>query len=170
MTTTPIETGTTHHMGARNLTSSVIEIAPMQKLLIALHAWIKQRPGLDYANYGDPKIYRTELRNIARDRRDAIVLLIAVEYSWITYPHLLDAFRAYSGRLSWDGERLTYCTGQYWPTEYRKAVCAVLAAALWDYYREEYSMQLRRNESAGAAIRRCFRNKFGCGVQRRWFN
>lgn len=29
-----------------------------------------------------------------------------------------------------------YCTGQYFPTEYRRAVCAVLASALWDYVRE----------------------------------
>jgi hypothetical protein len=31
---------------------------------------------------------------------------------------------------------LSYCVGQYWPTEYRAAACAVLASALWDYKRD----------------------------------
>lgn len=35
-----------------------------------------------------------------------------------------------------DVATVDYCTGQYFPTEYRRAVCAVLASALWDYTRE----------------------------------
>src|SRR3990167_287401 len=31
---------------------------------------------------------------------------------------------------------IDYCTGQYFPTEYRKAACAVLASALWAWTRE----------------------------------
>jgi hypothetical protein len=38
--------------------------------------------------------------------------------------------------LSWDGKRLDYTTGQYWPTEYRRAAAAVLASALWSYWRD----------------------------------
>jgi hypothetical protein len=34
------------------------------------------------------------------------------------------------------GVSLDYCTGQYWPTEYRAAVCAVLASLLWAHARE----------------------------------
>ena len=32
---------------------------------------------------------------------------------------------------------LDYCTGQYWPTEYRAAACVVLASALWAYWRAD---------------------------------
>ncbi len=32
---------------------------------------------------------------------------------------------------------IEYTTGQYMPTEYRKAVCAVLASALWEYTRDK---------------------------------
>src|SRR4030066_1670931 len=109
-----------------------------QQILEALREWINQRPGLEFANYGEWKSYRAELRSITRDRADALQLMQAV--SWrdsITAENLIEAFpRAYSGRLEikevtprdsqgphW--AQLSYCTGQYWPTEYRKAVAAV---------------------------------------------
>jgi len=90
-----------------------------QQIITALYAWVAQRPGLEFGNYGDVKGYRAELRSITRDLQDARTLLRAVELSGITGEELAQAFgRAYSGRLSWDGKRLDYCTGQYWPTEY----------------------------------------------------
>lgn len=113
-------------------------------ILTALDRWIRQRPGLEYANYGNPTSYRSELRSISRDGREAKTLLQAVRWreQSITLPMLREAFRAYSGRLTWtwDAEAgkgaLSYVTGQYWPTEYRKAACAVLASALWAAARE----------------------------------
>lgn len=111
-------------------------------ILHALRAWIHQRPGLDYRNYGDPASYRAELRGITKDLRHARELLRAVEHSDITGAALLEEFpRAYSGRLSCtiepDGRaRLDYCIGQYWPTEYREAAAAVAASALWEYARQ----------------------------------
>jgi hypothetical protein len=65
---------------------------------------------------------------------------------------------------------LDYCTGQYWPTEYRAAVCAVCASALWDYYREDFAKAANPGESPGDAIRRKFRRQFGAAMQRRWFD
>lgn len=108
-----------------------------------LYRHISQRPGLEWGNYGDSSTYRAESRRITRQLADARQLLRAVELSGITAAALKDAFRgAYSGRLSLeqraDGKwALSYCTGQYWPTEYRAAACAVLSAALWSYKREQ---------------------------------
>lgn len=129
----------------------------------ALYAWIAQRPGLDFNNYGDVKAYRAELRSISRDLSDAQTLLRYVAQSpSITGDDIAAAFqRAFSGRLSWDGERLDYCTGQYWPTEYRAAVCAVLATVMWGYFREP--------ESTGDSIRAAARRCFGRGLASRWF-
>lgn len=109
-------------------------------VLELLASWINQRPGLDFANYGDVAAYRSESRRITRQRDDALILLGAVARSSMTAECLLGGFRAYSGRLQVEsdgrgGWRLDYCTGQYWPTEYRAAACAVLASALWDYHR-----------------------------------
>lgn len=112
-----------------------------EAILQALGVWIAQRPGLEYGNYGDPASYRSEMRRITRQMHDARELLAAVSMRQsITADHLRAAFRAYSGRLTWTpneagGGTLDYCTGQYWPTEYRAAACAVLASALWDWYR-----------------------------------
>lgn len=113
-----------------------------ENILAALSRFASQRPGLDFANYCDARAYRSESASITRDLQHARELLAAV--SWrdgIGAAELMAAARsAYSGRLTIEetesgSARIGYCTGQYFPTEYRRAVCAVLASALWDYWR-----------------------------------
>jgi hypothetical protein len=58
--------------------------------------------------------------------------------------------------------RVDYCTGQYFPTEYRAAACAVLATILWDYISPECK--------TGNDIRKWARAEFGRGIASRWFN
>jgi hypothetical protein len=125
-----------------------------QAIIDALTHFMNQRSGLEFANYGDVKAFRAEQRSITKDLHQARVLLDAVKYcDGITADNLLAAsVSAYSGRLRiqlhWDQgingapdvlrkAAVSYCTGQYFPTEYRRAVCAVLASALWDYTREK---------------------------------
>lgn len=159
-------------------------------ILAMLDKFARQRPGLEFGNYGDWKAYRSELRSITRDLADVRQLMRAVELSGITAEQLKEAFRAYSGRLTLtqqDGKyTLSYCIGQYFPTEYRKAVCAVLAAALWTYKRDfcmpEGSRQGasegvmlytlgggKGHVSAGEWLRRSFARDFGRGIASRWF-
>jgi hypothetical protein len=154
-----------------------------EQILDALDRFIAQRPGLEPGNYisgwhdiAGRKAYRAESRQITRDRHDAERLLGAVSRAFaLDVETLRGAFRAYSGRLTLSetpegGARLDYCTGQYFPTEYRRAVCAVLAQALWDHYREDYAASARKGESAGDAIRRNFRREYGARFARRWFD
>ena len=154
-------------------------------ILMALDAWIRQRPGLDLRNYCSDyrdedgrRAYHAEVRAVGRDLRDARELLRAVGLRpSIGAPELRAAFRAYSGRLSWrvPGEcrvcgktahtehdahgftatttaHLDYCTGQYWPTEYRAAACAVLASALWAYWRAGMTPDGKRTETFSDGI------------------
>lgn len=115
-------------------TDTATDTAERDAILAALDAFIRQRPGLDYRNY-DRASYAAEVRSIGRDLQDARALLRAVELRpSITAAVLRDALSP--GRLSWDGKRLDYTTGQYWPTEYRRAAAAVLASALWSYWRD----------------------------------
>lgn len=148
------------------------------------------------------RAYRAEVRSIGQDLRDARELLRAVTWrESIATEALKQAFNAYSGRLSvttWPAQygadacpgrpcsadcdhrgapwtaALDYCTGQYWPTEYRRAACAVLASALWDAYRagmpETPTIDGESNLSPGDRIRRHFRREFGRSMQQRWFN
>ena len=102
------------------------------RILALLREFAEQRPGLEFGNYGDVAAYRAESRSITRDLHHARELLAYVQRSRMSAETLRASFDAYSGRLSLtehDGTwRLDYCTGQYFPTEYRRAVCAVLAA------------------------------------------
>lgn len=83
-----------------------------------------------------------------------------------------------------------YCAGQYFPTEYRKAVCAVLASVLWDTWRENMpapSGKVKRVSGSGPFrhesehdsingmtpgdyLRATARKEFGRGIASRWFN
>ena len=145
------------------------------KLIEALHAWINQRPGLEPGNYisgwddaAGRSAYRSESRSITRDAHDARYFLdyVAIRDS-ITAEQILDAAKHnFSGRLSIepDGEgfRVDYCTGQYWPTEYRKAAAAVLRGAIWDW--------LREGRTEADTIRKAARREFPASIARRWFN
>jgi len=125
-------------------------------ILDALDAFVRQRPGLEFGNYGDVTSYRSEMRSITKDLHEYRALRAAVQWrDGIDADALLNAARsAYSGRLTLTEDKIqsprypmvqhnkgtftvAYCTGQYFPTEYRKAACAVLAQALWYYTREQ---------------------------------
>lgn len=190
----------------------------------ALAAFIRQRPGLDPRNYishgaddAGRRAYFSEQRAIARDKRDAETLLLAVRHNdGISADYILEAARsAYSGRLTLTLEtrermpaatsaggnyadrpytetlcKIDYCTGQYFPTEYRRAVAAVCASALWSWQREHMPSRAKlvigdeskthtRQEgyelggkivSAGDWLRRKFRQDFGSAIQKRWFD
>lgn len=137
--------------------------ARKQNLLNALRAFIQQRSGMDPQNYGDWKAYRAESRSVTKDLHHARALLsyVACRDS-ITAERIVAASRgAFSGRLTIeprgkDGFAVSYCTGQYFPTEYRRAVCAVLASAIWDWAREECmpSGVLVHNSETGETFKR----------------
>lgn len=141
-----------------------------ETLLDMLRAFAEQRPGLEFANYGDVSAYRSEQRSVTKDLHQARELLRAVELrSGIDAAAILTAMReAYSGRLSLATDSkgnpcLDYCTGQYFPTEFRRAVCAVCASALWHYNREN------NPGLDGHALRKRAQQDFGPSIAKRWF-
>ena len=150
------------------------DAAQKEQIIEALRVWINQRPGLEAGNYITPgdwqngvRAYRQEARGILADLHDARELLAFVAGHGITGAELLDSFSAYCGRLTWDGSRLEYCAGLYWPTEYRRAVCAVLAQAVWGYFRGDVP---EGTERPGDYIRGRAKANFSRRVARRWFN
>lgn len=103
------------------------------ELIALLSAFIEQRPGMDPRNYGDWRAYRNESAEVTRDLRDARALLNAVEWSDIDAETIRRTLMG-SGRLTLqENGRLYYCTGQYFPTEFRPAVSRLCASLLWDY-------------------------------------
>ena len=135
-------------------------------IIQALRAWVAQRPGLDYRNYGDWSAYRAEVRSIGKDLQDARKLIDYIAWhDSITAEMLLDA--AKSGRLSIvvDGEsvRIYYFTGQYWPTEYRPAVCRLISSVIW------YWMRANDPQRSGEMIRKTASRELGTSIAQRWF-
>ena len=155
-----------------------------QAIMEALNRFTRQRSGMDFRDYGDVSSYRQEQRSITRDLHHARELMRAV--SWrdsITADDLIAAAKhAYSGRLTIretdKGIAIDYCTGQYFPTEYRRAVCAVLASALWDYTRSTMPEPVKAvngyetydGKSGGEWLRSHFRKEFGPAIANRWFD
>lgn len=139
------------------------DLPSKETLLSMLTRFANQRPGLEFANYGDVAAYRSESRAITADLNDFNALATACSWRSVEIAPQLD-----SGRLTLDGEgsawTLDYCTGQYFPTEYRKAACRALAGALWAYWRESYPL------ADGAALRKRARRELGLRLARRYFN
>lgn len=143
-----------------------------QTIIACLRKFIAQRPGLEFGNYGDVSAYRSEMRSITKDRHHAETMLASVAWrDSITADSILEASKhAFSGRLTITEPTpgrfvLDYCTGQYWPTEYRRAVCSVLSSALWDYWRE-----CGGAASTGDAIRKTAAAELSRSIAQRWFN
>jgi len=140
----------------------------------ALRSFILQRPRFEPANYaGCASAYRADYRRCLADRDDALALLAHVSRatdSATMQASIADALR--SGRMEWNAEtaEIDYCTGQYFPTEYRNAACQLLARALWAYWRDASAANWREAMSNADNIRRTARNTLGKRLARRWFN
>jgi hypothetical protein len=152
-----------------------------------LDAWVKQRSGLEFANYGDVASYRAEQRSITRDLHHYRAIRSAVAWREFSPEEWVNAFCSYSGRLTLTHDangmpqRLNYCTGQYFPTEYRRAACAVLASLLWTDKRDNMRAPVRtivgdqvretyNGMNAGDYMRDSFKREFGRTIAARWFS
>lgn len=144
------------------------------EIINALYTFANKRPGLDPRDYirshddsEGRSTYYAEARNITRDLRHSRALLRRVELSGITAAEIITASReAFSGRLTItatnDGViKIDYCIGQYFPTEYRKAVASVCARALWNYWRED--------SKPADGIRQLARREFPRAIARAYF-
>ena len=148
-----------------------------QNLLNCIRAFIRQRAGLEFGNYGDVSAYRSEQRSITKDRHHAEALIASVAWrDSITAEDIISASqRAYSGRLTIERTadasfKIDYCVGQYFPTEYRAAVCAVLSSVLWSYWRESEKQHAGATVPATNCVYQIAQSELGRSVASRWFN
>ena len=118
---------------ARSIFPAWTDPATLPASLRALAAYAAQNPGLDWRDYGHGPSYRADSRRITRDLQRCRDAMRSCAAHWgITDAHVIEAARrTFAGRLALelraDGSvRVDYTTGQYWPTEYRAAVAAVL--------------------------------------------
>ena len=141
------------------------------RAFMLLSEFVNKRPGLDPRDYGSSYYYNQDRRQITRSLNDFHALRRAIEWRQFNPADIREAFRsAYSGRLSIidgpDGmpEKLVFCAGQYPPTEYRNAACAVLGSLHW------LSVRVGFPKLDGHGIRAHLRRQFGRGIASRWFS
>jgi hypothetical protein len=141
------------------------ETITKSELCSLLRKFIAQRSGLDWREYGNDaagmRAFRANRDLILQHGRDARALLSFVQ-NWSSIPvdYLLTELSD-GKRLSFDPARnaIDYCAGQYFPTEYRAAVCRALSSALWRYH-----VNLGTSDVRAWAV-----EAFGRGIASRWF-
>lgn len=116
---------------ATNLFPSYAPFHAAPRTLQAIAVYAAQNPGFDFRDYGDVSAYRSDSHRAQRQLRDVRQALHSAILSGATDADVFSACaHAFSGRLTVDASgRVDYCTGQYWPTEYRAACAAVLERA-----------------------------------------
>ena len=143
------------------------------QIVEAMRAFISQRSGIEWGNYGGSReAFMGDYRPILKRGKQARELLRAVELrESITAENIIAGTRAYSGRLQFverdGGIGVEYTTGQYFPTEYRAAACAVLACVLWEFWYEDNK---EGKPTPRQAIQKIARREFGPAMARDWFN
>lgn len=147
---------------------------PRDVLLNMLRSFVESRPGFDPRNYisgwndtAGRAAYRSDSRSATNDLHHARELLRFVElHDSIGFERIKAELR---NRLTLDDTKpgrmeLSYCAGQYYPTEFRAAACRALASVIWSWLRDECNCE------TGDAIRKAARRNFSRAVARRWFN
>jgi len=136
-----------------------------------LTRFVNQRPGLDFSNYGDVSAYRSEMAEITRDRTDYFELL---SFAFNRVDNLNEVLTNYlqntSGRLTLNNDVLSYCTGQYFPTEYRPAANNVLRSIIWNSYSNELHADNTPVYADGNAIRKAIKRNVSRRIARNYFN
>ena len=104
--------------------------------------FVNQRPGLDFNNYGDARTYRNEMREITKDMHDFYDLLNLARWKVENLEEKIKNYlEASSDRLTLNGNKLQYITGQYFPTEYRPAASRVLRSIIWNEFMKNEKLE-----------------------------
>lgn len=103
--------------------------------------FVYQRPGFNLCNYSSMRDYRADYYQALKFKQAYDLLLSQAErmfYFDDINTKLGDRLKNNSGRLSFntDSNDLEYCTGQYFPTEYRRAAFYVLFYTVLDLTRD----------------------------------
>jgi hypothetical protein len=129
------------------------------QLIALLIKFTNQRPGLDPREYASWKEYRRYAREVTKDRHDALILISAVAERPAAIGYLRHYLENSGDRLTLSADKLSYCVGQYFPTEYRPAVSRACASALWAYWRDDVHGNTLNADDIRDSARRTFRSK-----------
>ena len=138
-------------------------------ILDALTDFANQRPGLNFADYGDATLYRRDYnQHCARPLQDFRAMLSAIRWrDSLDADTLSQAIRETNRLDMLDDGSFEYTPGQMGATEYRHAACIALSRALWNYWRGD---ALDAGRKPRDYITRNARAEFGRGIADRYFD
>ena len=108
-----------------------------QQAVNDLAAFVNRKPGMDFADYGDVRAYRSDARFAQQGRQifEAVFAYGLRVYGEEYKAAILKELTEWKDRLGYhEGVELSYHIGQYFPTEYRTAAARVAFNALRDCY------------------------------------
>ena len=138
-----------------------------QEIKSLLRAFVAQRPGFENANYGSLAAFRADQKRAMRDKADALALINAFPDE--ADPRFLVGVLSSGNRLSLEGGKLEYITGQYYCTEYRAAVCRAVSDALHSLSWAQSQERLAETRKLAETRQRMARI-VGRGCANRWFS
>ena len=137
-----------------------------EALVEALRKFVAQRSGIEWGNYGGSReAFMGDYRRILRDGKDARAMLRYIAGRDSITGAMLE--QCLTGRLSYREGAIEYITGQYFPTEYRRAVCRALAECVWNWL---WQSAKGCASSLQGNIRNAAKRELGRGIAARWFN
>ena len=138
-------------------------------ILDAMATFANQRPGLNFADYGDATLYRRDYnKHCARPLHDFRAMLSAIRWrDSLDADALSQAIRETNRLDILDDGSFEYTPGQMGATEYRHAACIALSRALWNYWRGD---ALDAGRKPREYITRNARAEFGRGIADRYFD
>lgn len=143
-----------------------LNVESRNAILDAITSFAALRPGFDHRNYSDRASYQADVRPVTKARHHVQILAGYIARSGMSADELLAGFSAWSGRLTISPAKngtfaCDYCTGQYFPVEFRAACRAVLIQAIEERWRNEYRETRGTFDGARDYIKRQARNAFG---------
>jgi len=145
----------------------------MKSTIEKIRLFANQKPGLDFMDYGERKAYLSEMREITKDLHDFRELMsVAVGRVENLDSKITNYLQNNSGRLTLnESGNLEYCSGQYFPTEYRPAVNRVLANLIFADYRDEKDNEGNPVYNTGNEIRAAIKRRgVSLRVLKNYFN
>lgn len=142
-----------------------------EALLTALSKFVHQRPGFERGNYSTVADYQADVRRATRDLNDCRRLLMAVALSSITAEDICTQSQGTRLAISVGPPlRIDYTPCQYYHTEFRAAVCALLACCYSLYQRDKAtSLVALDGGTVREGVAKIARLRFDRGMARRWF-
>ena len=130
------------------------------RVIQLLRSLVESRPSLALSSYNAYRAYKDDSNKLSLQLRDARRLLDEIDKrKRITCSAIIAGVDSGNGRLQLRNGSLTYVAGQYYPMEYRAAVCAAAARILTKFWATEPKSAVVMSRAA-----------LGTGIIKRWFD